>query len=86
MTVSVTMKPEIEAQLVARALSSGQSLEGYIQHILEHEVFAANANPPRPLTGAERAEAFEAWVRSFPSNLPAISLECISRENIYRRD
>ena len=86
MTVTLTIKPEIEAQLVAGARVSGQSLEGYIQGILEHEVFAAQTNPSQRLTGAEKAEAFEAWVRSFPSNLPALSLESISRENIYRRD
>ena len=82
MTVGVTIKPEIEAQLVARARSSGQSLEGYIQRILEHEVFAAQANPLRQLTGPEKEYAFDAWVRSFPSNLPALWLESISRENI----
>lgn len=69
-----------------RARSYGQSLEGYIQQFLEHEATAPVATPPRELTGAEKAQAFEAWARSFPSNLPSLSLESISRENIYQRD
>ena len=87
MTASVNIRPELEERLAARARSSGQSLEGYIEHILEHEAaVSAELGEPRPLTGAEKAAAFEAWARSFPSHLPVLSLESISRENIYQRD
>jgi heme-degrading monooxygenase HmoA len=86
MTVSLNIRPELEERLSARARLIGQSLEGYIQHILEHEAATSTKDEPLSLTGIERAEAFEAWAKSFPPNLPALSLESISRENIYQRD
>ncbi len=85
MTVSVNIKPEIEELLTARARSLGQSLEVFIQQLLELEA-SCPPSEPRSLTGVEKAEAFEAWARSFPANLPALSLESMSRENIYQRD
>jgi hypothetical protein len=84
MTVQIDIKPEVEARLVARAESSGQSLEAFIQRLLESE--AAQANGAHPLTGPEKAAAFEAWANSFPSNMPVLSLEDVSREKIYQRD
>jgi hypothetical protein len=86
MTVNVNIKPELEARLVARARSIGQPLEGFIQRVLEHEATGPEATGSRVLTGAEKAEAFEAWAKSFPPNLPILSLESIGRENIYQRD
>ena len=86
MTLSVDIKPELEERLVARAHSHGQSLEGYIQRLLENEAGAPEANGSRVLTGVEKAAAFEAWAKSFPANLPTLSLESISREEIYQRD
>ncbi len=86
MTVSVDIKPELEERLVARAHSHGQSLEGFIQCLLENEAGAPEAKGSRMPTGVEKAAAFEAWAKSFPTNLPTLSLESISREKIYQRD
>lgn len=44
------------------------------------------ATGSRALTGPEKAEAFEAWAKSFPPNLPILTLESISRESIYQQD
>jgi hypothetical protein len=46
----------------------------------------ANANGAHSLTGAEKARAFRVWAKSFPSDLPVLSLEDVSRESIYRQD
>jgi len=86
MTVSVNIKPELEARLVARAQSIGQSLEGFIELILEEQTTIAEMNSPRVLSCPEKAEAFRAWARSFPAALPVLSLDSISRESIYPRD
>ena len=40
MTISVAIKPELEARLAARARTSGQSLEGLIEGIFEQEATA----------------------------------------------
>ena len=88
MTVNVTIKPELEARLVARAQSAGQSLEIFIHRVLEREVTPTKAaNGSKPLTGPEKAKAFRAWAKNFPTtNAPALSLDAVSRENIYQRD
>lgn len=86
MTVNLNIRPEVEARLVARARRTGQSLEGFIQRLLEREATEPEAVGSRVLTGTEKAEAFEAWAKSFPPNLPVLSLESISRERIYQRD
>jgi len=85
--VNVRIRPDVEARLAARAHCSGESLEGYIQRLLEREASAsADRNPSHSMTGAQKAEAFRAWAKSFPANLPRLSLDDISREKIYERD
>jgi len=49
-------------------------------------VSASTTNGPPSTTGSEKAKAFRAWANSFPSDLPVLSLEDVSRESIYRRD
>ena len=82
MTVSINIRPGIEDRLAVRARSSGQTLEGYIQSVLEREATLVEANFSSELTGKEKAFAYRKWAKSFP----AISLEDISRESIYQRD
>jgi hypothetical protein len=36
--------------------------------------------------GVEKAKALRAWANSFPDDLPVLSLDDVSRENIYGRD
>ena len=87
MALTVNINLELEERLAARARSHGQSLQDFIQHLLEDEAAASpEPNAPRPLTGSEKAAAFEAWAKSFPPNLPVLSLRSVSRENIYQRD
>jgi hypothetical protein len=75
MTLSVDIKPELEERLVARAQSHGQSLEGFIQRLLENEAAAAEATGSRVLTGVDKAAAFEAWAKSFPRICPTSLLK-----------
>jgi hypothetical protein len=86
MTLSVDIKPELEQRLVAQAESHGQSLERFIERLLENAAAAPAADVSRVPSGAEKAAAFEAWAKSFPPNLPHLSPESVSREKIYERD
>ncbi len=86
MTVSVNLRPELEARLTARARSTGEPFEDLIQRILEHDGAEAAVDDSPRLSGQEKAEAFRSWAMSFPSSLPLLSLESTSRENIYQRD
>ncbi len=86
MTVSISIRPALEDRLAARARATGRSLEDLIQTILEREAALVEANGSSELTGAEKAKAFHEWANSFPANLPVLSLENVSREQIYQRD
>ena len=86
MTVSISIRPALEDRLAARARSTGQSLEDFIQAVLEREATLPGNNGSSELTGAEKARAFHEWTKSFPPNLPVLSLENVSREQIYQRD
>jgi hypothetical protein len=85
MSIQIELKPEIEAELKTRAQKDGLALSQYVQRILEQHL------PAKPVESAmapaERAKAFQDWVKNFPyrrtSPLPD---EAISREGIYRRD
>ncbi len=80
MTVNIDVSHDLEARLVARARSIGQSLENYIHDVLEREAASGY------LTGSEKAVAFRRRARGFPSELPLLSLENVSRDNIYPQD
>jgi len=86
MTVNLNIKPGLEERLLARARAIGLPLEHFIENVLEREATAATTNGSPVLTGGEKAKAFRAWANSFPTDLPVLSLEDVSRESIYRRD
>ena len=86
MTVRINIRPGLEDRLATRARSAGQSLEGFIQDVLEREAAVVVTNGSPELTGTEKARAFRVWAKSFPANLPVLSLENVSRETIYQRD
>jgi hypothetical protein len=85
-TITLDLRPEAEANLAARARATGLSLESFIESVLECEAAVADTNGCPSLTGAEKAGAFRTWAKSFPADLPVLSLEDVSRESIYRRD
>ena len=86
MTICVAIKPELEARLAARARTSGQSLEGLIEGILEQEATAFDNIVSHPLTGAEKARAFRAWAKGFPASGATLGLDEVSRESFYERE
>ena len=87
MTISVAIKPELEARLAARARTSGQSLEGLIEGILEQEATAFDSIVSHQITGAftgaEKARAFRAWAKGFSASGATLGLDVVSRESFY---
>jgi hypothetical protein len=78
MTVTLKLKPEIEAGLLAQARASGMTLEEYLVHVVEGAVFSEKqALPPE-----QRAMAFEAWSARHRST-PALTDHAVSREAMY---
>src|SRR5712692_1924448 len=92
--MTVTLKPDLEEELAARAKAEGLTTEEFVNRELEKLVYSepaaepdANAKNERPFyetaTPEEWVKAFKDWVNDFPQH-PVLSDEAISRESIYR--
>jgi hypothetical protein len=77
MTVTLNLKPEIEAGLVAQA--SGITVEEYLLSVVEGAVLPATQ---RALSAEERATAFEAWSAGHRLT-PLLSDYAVSRDSMY---
>jgi hypothetical protein len=79
MTVTLNLKPEIEAGLVAQAQASGMTVEEYLLSVVEGVVLPATQ---KALPEEERATAFEAWSASHRPT-PPLSDYAVSRDSMY---
>lgn len=78
MTVTLELKPEIEARIAEQAAAEGVTVEEYIQRVIESIIIA-----PAPATSKERLQMFEEWLDSHSYiKTPPLSDEAISRESI----
>jgi hypothetical protein len=81
MTVTLNLKPELEAGLIAQAQASGMTVEEYVLSVVEGAVLPATQ---KTLSAEERAAAFEAWSASHRNTAP-LSDYAVSRDGIYER-
>jgi len=79
MTVTLKIKPEIEAGLLTQAKARGMSLEDYVLSVVEGAVFV---KAHETLSAEERAAAFEAWSAGHRPT-PPLSDYAVSRESMY---
>jgi hypothetical protein len=79
MTVTIDLRPEIEAGLAVLAAEQGVSLAQYVRRLLEEQV---PGHDQAALSPAERASIWRESVKGLPRT-PPLSDEAISRESIY---
>ncbi len=79
MTVTLRLKPEVEAGLLAKAEASGLTIEAFLLSIVESAVLPA---APKAQSSEERAAAFEAWSLGHRMT-PPLSDYAVSRDAIY---
>ena len=80
MSITLNLKPEVEASLIERSEQLGLSPERYVESILEEPHML---NSGRYISDPKaRARAFMDWVNSHRPTEP-LSDEAISRESIY---
>lgn len=77
MTVTIELRPEIEAGLAALAAEQGVSLTQYVRRLLEAQIPGRTALSP-----AERAILWRESAKGLPRTQP-LSDEAISRASIY---
>ncbi len=83
--MTITLRPDLEEELSARARADGLSTEEFVNRELERLV--ASTPPPGPkLTPEERVRRWEEFVASHSVGGPPLSDYAVSRESIYTRE
>lgn len=78
MTITLNLKPEVEAGLIAQAQAKSMTLEEYLLSMVEGAVLSqAQTTSPE-----ERAAAFESWSANHRAT-PRLSDFAVSRESMY---
>jgi hypothetical protein len=81
--MTITLRPDLEEELTARAEAEGLSTEEFVNRQLERLV--ASKSPSSKFTPEERVRLWDEWVNSHDYiKAPPLSDEAISRESIYR--
>jgi hypothetical protein len=78
MIITLNLKPEVEAGLIAQARAKGMTLEEYLLSMVEGAALSSSQTMP----AEERASAFEAWSANHRPT-PALSDYAVSRESMY---
>lgn len=79
MTVTLNLRPELEAGLLAQAQASGKTVEDYLLSLVERVVLAGVQHT---LPAEERAAAFEAWAANHRAT-PPLPDHAVTREGLY---
>lgn len=79
MVVTLNLRPEVEAGLLAQAQASGKTVEDYLLLMVEN---AVSAGMQHTLPAEQRAAAFEEWAAGHRAS-PPLSDHAVSREGIY---
>jgi len=80
--MTVTLKPDLEEELTARAQAEGLTAEEFVTRELEKLI--AGQPPASKLTPQERAQLWQEWIASHSVGEPPLSDYAVSRESIYR--
>jgi L-fucose isomerase-like protein len=80
--VTVTLRPDLEEELTARAQAEGLTTEDFVNRELEKLVAREQASPE--LSAEERARILEEWIANHSVGGPPLSDYAVSRESIYK--
>jgi hypothetical protein len=84
-TIPVSLTPEEQASLVAQAEAEGVSVDVLLRRAVLQIIAASPDVTPQQLTADQWEKEFDEWLDSLP-DMPTLSDEAISRENIYTRE
>jgi len=81
LTITVEIRPEVEAELIRQAAAQGRALEAYAATLLEEAVrLPAGASQ----FSRERLEITLREMAQFSHKIPALPDEAFSRESLYQ--
>ena len=85
MTVTIELKPEVEARVAALAAARGVSVEEYIETFLEGLTAVDEEPPDVSATPEQWARDFEDWLDGLDeTGAPPLDDSALSRASIYR--
>jgi len=82
--MTVTLKPDLEEELAARAKAKGLTTEEFVNRVLEKLI--ASQPPASKLTPEERVRRWEEFIKEHAVGGPPLSDYAVSRESIYSRE
>lgn len=82
--MTITLRPDLEEELAARARADGLSTEEFVNRELERLV--ASTPPSSKLTPEERVRLWEEFRAGHSVGGPPLSDYTVSRESIYSRE
>ncbi|MBD2771916.1 hypothetical protein [Iningainema tapete] len=87
MTITLKLKPEVEARLVTHAAAQGMSVETYLESLVENSLAKEEASIDAT-TPQEKWKAAMTMLGQSPSlaQAPPLSDQALSRESIYTRE
>ena len=81
MTITVDIRPEVQAELVRQAAAHGRAVEAYVAGLIEEAVrLPAGADG----LSQDRLEGTLREVAQFSSKIPVLADDAFTRENLYR--
>ena len=80
--MTITLQPDLEEELAARAQAKGLTTDEYVNRVLE-ELIAYDKSAAE-LSAEERAQILEEWVANHSVGGPPLSDYAVSRESIYK--
>lgn len=86
MTITLELKPELEARLISQAAKQGVSIEELVERFIELLTVTSDQSAQTVLSPHDRAAQFGQWAKRRVSNAPPLSDAAISRESIYTRE
>jgi hypothetical protein len=82
--MTVTLKPDLEEELKARAQAEGLSTEDFVNRELQKLIASAPSNSQLP--AGERARLWREFIQKHSVGGPPLSDYAVSRESIYSRE
>jgi hypothetical protein len=82
MTITVEIKPEVQAELAAQAAARGMDVPSYLATILEQAAHPASLEPKN--RSLEEFEKTLDRIAQFSHKIPVLPDEAFSRESLYQ--
>jgi len=83
MTLTIDIKPELQAELARQAAAQGVGIDAYAARLLEEAAHLSGTKGTKGLSPAELENTLQEMAR-FSAKIPMLPDDALSRESLYR--